>query len=382
MRFGASGGGGEAAGAIAGAVAGVTSVIAAGVMNEDNPWVAYRRGRHRWSNAMVGLERCKRELEQARERRADQEAWLKNRDNWKAWKANAPSRKTGPGGCRAAHDPTSGQWPPWPTAECAYRDPALAVFHLAERMRLNNTVRAILYTRGGYDMEFPGRPNTGNISQWRRQARKHYDLLVGLEPYRVYFANAGVPLEPAPTHLFLRDSLMMMFPEEELQQDVSRGVLPFITRNNLLSTALTLLGAGLIPGTGRLPLWVYGFTLDEQRSMGPIGPTLDQVSRFIDTYTPGQIGKVTRFGATGRRVVSLGDSLKAWIQAGAPAVWQGQPVYRTEPAGGLQGLVAEADLDSGETPPLSTGAIAAITTAGVAGLAGLAWALSSLFGDR
>ena len=397
---GGGGGAGQAVGAVAGAAAAIAGVVAAGVMNEDRPEVAYRRARDRWSNADSGLERSLHETDKLREERDDRKKWLCDKDNWKKWKADNPRANSGPGGCSSRDKGGNCRWSAHPKridhpAWCAYKDPVKAEVTWNEAKLAQALVEQALWFRPGLDLESPNLPNTGSVKGWRLVARKHFDVIVGLEPYRLFFTALGIVLEPAPTHLFLKGSLQRLYPEAELAEDVDQGVLPFITRNNILSTALSLKGAHFLGDSVRLPLWVYGFTLDEQRDLGPIGPTLGAVESFVTKYTPQAFDKKKAattgvfsgvpnvpdafFGAVAQEVVvSPADSMKAWIQEGAPSTWQGQLVGRDLPAGATltsldNSVVADAEL--GEEPPTRWWVWAAGTGAVGTVVGGTVWAL-------
>jgi len=139
--------------------------------------------------------------------------------------------------------------------------------------------------------------------------------MTGLEVYRSFLERGGIVMEAPPVGMMSRENLRAMFPEPEFRADVNRGVAPFTVRNQYLTTALNLYEQRILGPGMRLPMWVYGMTLDEQRRAGPLGPTIAEVLAFTQSV-PATAPPRTTGGGKPRRSGGKGGGGKGGFSGG------------------------------------------------------------------
>ena len=280
---------------------------------------------------MTSWDRLEVELERARARHKAAVDWLENPVNKRAWTRMKGRKGTklcpplyprhpdfaprpqleNPGG-HVMGDPACR----CPTHKCAFK-PSVQGQVDAKKLEAQFTERAIYriqhsrepYGRAEYSVGLL--PNTGNIKTARNYAEKAWALLMSLDGMSPLFASAGMP-PWSPPNLTSKKTLVRLFPDDA---GAKRGIVPYEPAMRTLSLGASMYGLGRFPAGYTMPMWVYGFTPEEARALGPIGPTIAQVvavQKRRGDATIDQAFAGDYFGAT----PTLRDELKGLITTG------------------------------------------------------------------
>jgi hypothetical protein len=283
--------------------------------------------------AMTTWDRLEVELERARGRHKAAVDWLQNPVNKKAW-----TRRKGRKGTKLCPPlyPRHPDFPPQPQVENpgghAFGDPGcrcpthkcafkLGVQGLVDAKKLEaqfteRKIYRIQESRGPYDRASYAiglLPEHGNIKTARNYALKAWSLLMSLDGMQALFASAGMP-PWSPPNLTSKKTLVRLFPEDP---DAKKGVVPYEPAMRTLSLGTSMYGLGKFPAGYTMPMWVYGFTPEEARALGPIGPTIAQVvavQKQRGDRTMQQAFSGDSFGAPAGP--NLRDQLKGMITTG------------------------------------------------------------------
>ena len=205
-----------------------------------------------------------------------------------------------------------------PTHKCAFK---LGVQGLVDAKKLEaqfteRKIYRIQESRGPYDRASYAiglLPEHGNIKTARNYALKAWSLLMSLDGMQALFASAGMP-PWSPPNLTSKKTLARLFPEDP---DAKKGVVPYEPAMRTLSLGASMYGLGKFPAGYTMPMWVYGFTPEEARALGPIGPTIAQVvavQKQRGDRTMQQAFSGDSFGAPAGP--NLRDQLKGMITTG------------------------------------------------------------------
>ena len=317
-------------GAIAGAAAGA-------VDQQARPDIMAKRHVTRMGDALRGLWRIQNERDRMQERFDQAVAWLNDDSNRVQWmtgtfamnaarkgKVKCPPLYPTPVG-RAKMikgDSPGGHAIGNPgcmckTAKCAFRGRVKVDYDIMRGQASDAAgwLISIDSDRAG-NVEVPDTPNTGNINQFRSEAKRSWSLLMSLEGFRAILLAAGITALWRSAELLDPNTLKLLFPDDP---DGRKGKVPAAMGRNLIDMGLTLYGMGMVPGGFTLPLWSYGYSEQESNAIG-IGPNIGQVAAVqARMYGTGQAG----------------------------AVFSGYARYGAAPVGGLRGIIRSM-IDSGE----------------------------------
>ena len=283
--------------------------------------------------AMTNWDRLEVELERARARYKSAVDWLQNPLNKKRWTSRKGRKGTKL--CPPLYIPHP-DFPPkpqpenpgghvWgdpscrcPTHKCAFKDSVqgMSTIKKAEAADRERAIYRIQHSREPFDRasyNIALAPNTGNIKTARNYALKAWSLLMSLDGMQSLFAAAGMP-PWSPPNLTSKKTLLRLFPDDA---DAKKGIVPYEPAMRTLSLGASMYGLGKFPAGYTMPMWVYGFTPEEARALGPIGPSIAQVvavQKQRGDRTMQQAFSGDSFGAPA--VPNLRDELKGMITTG------------------------------------------------------------------